>query len=107
MLPFVVMYGLWVSCYIAGRPELLEHAKQCLAQAEALSASGPLLVAHRIVGTTYLVRGEFLTSQAHLDEAVKLYDPDRHRPLAPRFGQDIRASALVYRAWLMAPSGIS
>jgi len=30
---------------------------------------------------------------AHLDQAVALYDPDAHRPLATRFGQDNRVTA--------------
>ena len=40
----------------------------------------------------------------HLDQAIALYDPAEHRPLATRFGQDVGVACLVYRSlalWLL------
>jgi predicted ATPase len=37
----------------------------------------------------------------HLDRAITLYDPIKHRSLATRFGQDVCAAALVYRSWAL------
>src|SRR5262249_21769899 len=37
----------------------------------------------------------------HLDRAIALYDSAEHRPLAIRFGQDIRVAALSYRSWAL------
>jgi predicted ATPase len=45
-----------------------------------------------------------LEASAHLDRAVALYNPIEHRPLALRFGQDVRVAALSYRAmalWML------
>jgi predicted ATPase len=39
--------------------------------------------------------------RAHLDRAIAMYDPARHRSLATRFGQDIRVAALSYRSWAL------
>ena len=38
------------------------------------------------------------------DQALALYDPAEHRPLATRFGQDVRVAILSYRSlalWLL------
>jgi tetratricopeptide (TPR) repeat protein len=45
--------------------------------------------------------GAFAEGRAHLDRAIALYDPAEHRPLATRFGQDIRVAALSYRSWAL------
>jgi len=54
------------------------------------------------------ITGVFAEGLAHLDQAVALYDPDAHRPLATRFGQDSRVTALSFRStrhdlWLVHP----
>jgi predicted ATPase len=36
--------------------------------------------------------------QAHYDQALALYDPDEHRPLAIRFGQDVRVAIKSFRS---------
>jgi tetratricopeptide (TPR) repeat protein len=36
--------------------------------------------------------------RAHYDQALALYDPAAHRPLAARFGADIRVAILSYRS---------
>ena len=45
-----------------------------------------------------------ISLRAHLDQAIALYDPAEHRPLATRFGQDVRVAALSFRSralWLL------
>ena len=42
--------------------------------------------------------GEIAEGRAHLDQAITLYDPAEHRPLATRFGQDVRVAALSCRS---------
>ena len=104
-LEFAGMYGLWANYYNACRPELLGQAQQFLAVAQARDARAPLLVGHRILGTSFLFLGEFISAREHLDQAVALYDPERHAQLALRFGQDIGVSALANRAWANAYLG--
>jgi hypothetical protein len=35
----------------------------------------------------------------HFDQAIARYDPVEHRPLATRFGQDVRIVILSFRSW--------
>jgi class 3 adenylate cyclase len=67
----------------------------------------PLLVGHRIMGTSLLHIGEVAASRPHFDRAIALYDPLAHRPLATRFGQDLRESPLVFRSIALWQLGYS
>lgn len=63
-----------------------------------------MLEAHRVLGTTCLFQGAFPAAQTHLDYAIRLYDPERHRTHAFIYGQDPKVSALGYVAetlWLL------
>jgi hypothetical protein len=46
-----------------------------------------------------LYTGQISEGRAHLDRAIALYDPHKHRLLTTRFGHDIRAAALCFRSW--------
>jgi predicted ATPase len=48
-----------------------------------------------------LYTGEIAASRGHFDQAIALYDPAEHRPLATRFGQDVGAAALIFRSWAL------
>jgi predicted ATPase len=59
---------------------------------------------HRIVGISLLLTGDILEGREHLDQAIALYDPVEHPPLASRFAVDIAVSILCYRSialWLL------
>jgi predicted ATPase len=62
---------------------------------------GPLMVGHRIMGSSLLVTGDIAEGRGHLDQAIALYDPAEHRPLAARFGQDNAVTTLGYRSWAL------
>ena len=51
------------------------------------------------MGTSLLFSGDIAQSRAHLDHAFALYNPVEHRPLATRFGHEVRVSILTYRSW--------
>jgi predicted ATPase len=51
------------------------------------------------MGGSLLFTGDVTEGRVHFNEAIKLYDPSRHRPLAERFGQDIRVTSLSFRSW--------
>ena len=84
-------------------------ASQFLTLAEKQDAIGPLIVGHRLVGTSLACTGDLLRGRTHLDRAVALFDPIKHRSLAVRFGQDVRVATLSYRAmalWMLGyPDG--
>ena len=75
-----------------------ELAAQFLALAEKQGATVPLMIGHRLMGTSLLRTGDIAEGRAHFDRAIALYDPAQHRPLATRFGQDIGVAILSYRS---------
>jgi class 3 adenylate cyclase/predicted ATPase len=102
LLPFVALYGIWVTCYGAfDGDKALNIAEQFLALAEKQDAVAPRMIAHRSMGLSSLAGGEIATGRAHLDGAIALYDPTADRTLATRFGADARVSILCYRSWAL------
>jgi predicted ATPase len=76
-----------------------ELASQFLALAEKRREIVPLMIGHRLMGTSLMLTGEIAKSRVQYDQAFTRYDPAKHRPLATRFGQDVGVSIFVYRAW--------
>ncbi len=105
VLLFSVLYGFWVANLVAFNGDVMrELAVQFLALADKQRATGPLMMAHRIMGLSLLHTGDVVNGRAHLDRAITLYDPAEHRPLATRFGQDIGAATLSWKSlafWLL------
>jgi len=102
LLLFAVIYGFWVGNFVAFDGTTLRRlAAQCLALAEKQGAAVPLMIGHRLMGTSLKCTGDVAASRAHYDRALALYDPAEHRPLATRFGQDIGVVLLSYRAWTL------
>jgi hypothetical protein len=62
-------------------------------------------MAHRVLGATLTVSGEFEAARPHLDKAIALYRPEEHRSLAAKFGTDISVPALGYRALTLSHLG--
>jgi predicted ATPase len=99
LLLFSALYGLWATNYVAFNGDVLrELAAQFLTLAEKQGATVPLMIAHRIMGTSLLLTGDPAEGLAHLNQAIALYDPAKHRSLATRFGQDHRVAVLGWRA---------
>jgi class 3 adenylate cyclase/predicted ATPase len=99
LLLFSVLNGAWLANYVAGNGDAVcDLAYQFLELAEKQQATAPLTNAHRMVGSAMLHIGELTQARAHLDRAIALYDPDAHRPLATRFGQDVRMGSLLRRS---------
>ena len=105
LLLFSVLYGFWVANYVAFNGDVMrELAAQFLALAEKQRATVPLMIGHRLMGLSLLCTGDIAEGRAHFDQAIALYDPAEHRPLATRFGQDVRVAILSYRSlalWLL------
>jgi len=102
LLLFSVLYGFWVANFIAFNGDVMrELAVQFVALAEKQGLIVPLMVGHRLMAMSLLCAGNFTEGRAHFDQALLHYDPTVHRPLATRFGQDLRVSALTYRSWVL------
>ena len=99
LLLFSVLYGFWVANFVAFNGDVVRDlAAQFLALAEKQRATVPLMIGHRLMGTSLLFTGDIAEGRAHFDQAIALYDPAEHRPLATRFGQDVGVAILSYRS---------
>ena len=105
LLLFSVLYGFWYANLVAFNGDVVRDlAAQFLALAEKQRATIPLMVGHRLVGTSLLCTGDIVEGRTHYDQALALYDPAKHRSLATRFGQDIRVMVLSLRSialWML------
>ena len=102
LLLFSVLYGLFVPNIVAFKGDVCRDlASQFLALAEKQGTTVPLMIGHRIMGTTLVHLGHFAEGRVHLDHALALYDPVEHRALATRFGADTGVSILGFRSWAM------
>lgn len=102
LLLFSVLYGFWVANFVAFNADVCRGlARQFLAVAAKQGTAAPLMIGHYIMGNSLLFRGDLAEARAHYDKAVTLYVPREHRPLAMRFGQDVRVATLSFRSWAL------
>jgi tetratricopeptide (TPR) repeat protein len=103
---FSAYYGLWVGHYVRGEiAPMCELAEAFLNDASRHNASSELGVAHRMNGVTRWFQGDFVGARSHLEEALSIYDPQRDRDLAYRFGGDLGVAAMFYLALVLWPLG--
>jgi predicted ATPase len=105
LLLFSVLYSFWIANLVAFNGDaMLDLASQFLTLAERNGTSGPMMIGHRLLGLSLVHAGEIAKGRAHLDRALAFYNPDEHRVLATRFGQDLRVAILSFRSitlWLL------
>jgi predicted ATPase/class 3 adenylate cyclase len=105
LLLFSVLYGFWVAAHAAFKGDVMrELAAQFLTLAEKQGATVPLMVGHRLMGSSLMLTGDITEGRAHYDQAIALYDPAAHRSLTTRFGQDLGVANLAFRSlalWLL------
>ena len=102
---FAVLYGFWVGNRMAFNGDVAcELAAQFQQLAQRQHATVPLMIGHLLMGISLSLVGDLIEGCTHLDRAIALYHPSEHRALATRFGHDVRASALAWRAlalWML------
>jgi tetratricopeptide (TPR) repeat protein len=101
-----VIYGLWG--YWHGRAEFqtaVVLGEQLLALAQKVEDPTPRLLAHYALGNTLAVSGEWERSRFHTEQAIALYDPQRHRELAWLYGGHdpgvVCLSGLPINLWML------
>jgi predicted ATPase len=98
----VILYGIWACHYVGGEVvKQTDAAGEFLKEAERNNDTAALSVAHRIMGTTYVTKGEFTAALPHLEQALALYDPRHGTPSQYQYGQDVGAAALCYLSWAL------
>jgi predicted ATPase len=101
LLLFSILYGFWATNYVGHSSDaLLEAASQFLALAEKQTATGPLVVAHRLMGTTVAnaprMQREASSNWPWLAYAVAKYGRDNERvTLAPAERQKFIPALIV------------
>ncbi len=105
LLLYSVLYGFFIPKFINFDGDAASAlAQQFLALAERQKATASIMIGHRLLGNTLLCMGDAAEALSHLDSAWALYDPAVHRPLATRFGHDVGAATLIFRAlalWML------
>jgi predicted ATPase len=100
---FPALYGLWVMHL--GRGELrrtYEFAEQLLRRAQSADDPALLIYAQMACGVILYWMGEFIRVREHLENAITIYDPERHRPLIFRYGgTDAGMICLTHTAWTL------
>ena len=99
---FAVLYGLWAVYYVSGKAEAARlRAAEFLSLAQSGTASGPLLIGHRLLASGMMQCGDYRKALPHAETAASLYRPEEHREFALRYSQDIGVSAIVYLSWAL------
>jgi DNA-binding response OmpR family regulator/class 3 adenylate cyclase/predicted ATPase len=97
-----ILYGIWACHYVRGEvAKQTDAAAEFLGEAERHNDIAALCVAHRIIGTTHVTKGEFTAALPHLEQARALHDLQDHAPLQYQYGQDVGAAALCYLSWTL------
>jgi pentatricopeptide repeat protein len=102
LLLFSVLFALWTANAVAFNGDVCRDlAAHFLALAEKQRTIIPLMVGHRIMGVSLTSAGAFAEGLGHYDQAIALYDPIEHGPLATRFSVDVGVGILCYRSWAL------
>jgi predicted ATPase len=100
---FPVLWGLWLL--YAGRAEhetAREFGEQCLSLARRLDDPVLLLEAHLALGASWFLLGQLSQAHAHLEQCMRIYDPQQHHALAFRYGNyDPGVMCLAMSGWTL------
>jgi predicted ATPase len=103
---FAILNGLVGAHLMRGE---IQNARTVAQDLLALAAEGTdttgLLMGHRVLGMSLFMLGELTQSKHELQDAIALYDPEQHAPLALVFAHDFKATAQVYLGVATALSG--
>src|SRR5262245_38426379 len=97
-----VLYGIWAGHYVGGEATKQRRAAiEFLAEAERHNDIAARCMAHRVSGTTCLVRGGFDAGLRHLKQARAIFDYEDHSRFRFQYGPDIGAATLCYLSWAL------
>ena len=94
---FATLYGLFVTSLVRGELRTANEAAETFRrEAESCGRLTEAAVAGRFLGLISSTRGELLKSKAQLEEALRVYDPERDRDTRFRYGIDTAFGATLY-----------
>ena len=84
---FPVLWGMWALYQARAECETArELGEQCLSLAQRLDDPALLLQAHLALGAGGFLLGQLSQAHTHLEQGMRLYDPQQHHALAFRYG---------------------
>ena len=96
---FAVLNGMAGAYLLRGDFERSrEAAEDLLARAQRVGDATALLMGHRVLGMSLFMIGELADARRELKDAIAVYDPPLHAPLALVFSHDFKATAQIYLA---------
>jgi class 3 adenylate cyclase/predicted ATPase len=103
---FPVYYGLWAGSWVRGElAQMREPAEAFLEDTKNRPGTREASIAHRLLGATYWLQGDFVGARSHLERTLSIYDSERDHDFAFRFGQDVGVSAMIGLALTLWPLG--
>jgi predicted ATPase len=97
---FPALFGLWRFYFL--RPDT-QKARELAEQMLRLAQSSPdpslLLAAHQALGASLFYLGELRQGRRHLEQGITLYDIQKHRSHAFRYGIDPGVFCLCFAGW--------
>jgi predicted ATPase len=97
---FQALYGLWGHSWMGGKnDEALNMANEFLSRAESFEDIVPLMVGHRVMGSTLLSAGQFRRSKQHFDEAITLSKQRSQQSLFSRYMVEPETASLLLLSW--------
>src|ERR1700730_1721163 len=97
---FQALFGLWGHSWMNGKnDDALRMADEFLSRSRALSEPVPLMVAHRVMGSTLLTIGDFQSSANHFEDAIKLSISKGKQPLYNLYMVEPQAASLLLLTW--------
>lgn len=104
---FPVLWGMWLLYTGQAEHETArELGEQCLSLAQRLDDPALLLEARLALGVSWFYLGQLSQAHAHLEQGMRLYDPQQHHALAFRYGNiDPGVGCLAYAGWTLWVQG--
>lgn len=97
---FQALFGLWGHSWMGGKnDEALQMAEEFLARSQTLSDPVPLMMAHRVMGSTLLTIGDFQSSANHFEKTIKLSTGKGKPPLYNLYMVEPQAASLLLLSW--------
>jgi class 3 adenylate cyclase/predicted ATPase len=99
---FRVLWGQWLNCSSRAEYQTARDlAQQCLRVAENVGDPVLLIQAHHALGAGCCASGRFAEAVKHLDQALVIYDPERHGSSAYTYGQDPGVASLIFTGYAL------
>ena len=94
-----ILRGLWEFHELRAEYDLaLEFGNQLLAFAQEQQDTSLLLVAHDVLGDTFVWLGDFVAARNHLEQGIALYDAEQHHSHVFLYGYDSGMACLSFLA---------